>query len=71
MSMRSRAGRKAVAGKPLNEKMLELANFGHARASELQAAADELARSNDAERPIEGAWARAHRLWLACTGVDA
>jgi hypothetical protein len=59
-----------VAERPLIERMRAKALEGHPRAKELNGCADKLERTvagGDA-RAIVGAWARAKRLWMECTG---
>ena len=61
----------------LSEKMVALANRGHARADELRekaAAFDAAAKGFYADPPtvsakaFMGAWARARRCWSECSG---
>lgn len=64
--------------RPLSERMIELADSGHAKADELRARAaefDEATRAAYSEDPpvdavklLVKAWARARRVWCACTG---
>jgi hypothetical protein len=61
-----------MQGMSLPERMRALADSGHPRAAELREKAAEMEavdfNEKDAARRILAAWARARRLWCACTG---